>query len=327
MSRKLKRVAIIVAAFLLIVGSLPFMGLTAKADTTATGKYGNDKMVLGVLKNTASIPAIMGDASGDFNKNNASVEVKIYNSNNELNTAIKNGEVNGAVTDLVSYASLVNTKANKNWKMVGSLPGYSGLVANKKYKSVKSLKGKTVAIDKKDASKQYLVNILKKNKIKYSTGIKVKQIDSENDRVAALKNNEVDAAVLNDPAISNAKGNGAKILNRQKTSVAHSNIFIVNNSFAKKNASSMGIIVYVMNKGIKTLNYSTTYGAAGNALRKMDYNDKGAKYLTDMEIDFPKIHKVKKSEFNSAFKYAKSHKLYKGKVNYKAHTLKVKGVK
>jgi hypothetical protein len=66
---------------------------------------------------------------------------------------------------------------------------------------------------------------------------------------------------------------------------------------------------------------------AGTALNKMNYDQEGAKVLTKLELTFKKVHKVKKSDFKKAFKYAKSHKLYKGKVSYKAHTLKVKNVK
>ena len=195
MSRKLRKIGIIIATVLLILGTLPIMGLgTAKAADTA----GNEKITIGVLKNTASLPALMADAAGDFTHQNISVETKTFDSNEQLDAAIKDGTVNAAVTNLVSYAGLVSKKANADWKVAGALPGYSGLVANKKYKSIKRLKGKTIAIDKKDASKQYLLDVLKKNKMKYSS-IKVKEVASMQDRVDALKAGSIDAAVLEDP--------------------------------------------------------------------------------------------------------------------------------
>jgi NitT/TauT family transport system substrate-binding protein len=69
------------------------------------------------------------------------------------------------------------------------------------------------------------------------------------------------------------------------------------------------------------------YGSAQAALRDFGISDKGAKYITDMNITFKKIHKVKKSNFKKAFKYAKSQKLFKGKISYNKYTLKVKDVK
>lgn len=322
MVNKLKKFGIIFATFLMVLGTMSFVGVNnVKAADTETG---TDTVTIGTLKNTASLPAIMGGVNGTFNHNNVSVDVKTYGSNNELKEAIANGSVNAAVTNLVTYASLV--KDNSSWKIAGTLPGYYGLVSNKKYKKVKKLKGKTIALDKKDSSKQYLKSVLKKNKIKYSK-VTIKQIDSDTDRVAALKSGEVDAAVLEDPSISNAKGNGGKILNRQKTSADNGNVFIINNDFAKKNASSTKALIYTMDQGIKLINKSGGYGMAGSALRQMDYNEKGAKYLTEMDIKFKKIHKVKKSDFKKAFKYAKSQKLFKGKISYNKYNLKIKGVK
>lgn len=325
MSRNLKKMGIVLATILLLLGTLPLIGLSnVKADTNQTGKYGNDKVVIGTLKNTAAMPAVMASTSGDFSKNNVTAEVKTFDSNNELNEAIKNGTVNVAATNLVSYASLV--KSNPSWKIAGTLPGYYALVANKKIKSAKSLKGKTVAIDKKDSSKQYIKNLLKKNKMKYSS-IKVKQVDADSTRVDSLKSGEVDAAVLEDPAINNAKANGDKIINREKISGDNGNILIVNNDYAKKNAASTQILVSVMNTEIKNINKIDSYVPASSALREFKVTGKAAESITKMDVSFKKIHKVKKSDFNKAFKYAKSQKLYNGKINYKKSVLKVKGIK
>lgn len=323
MSRSLKKIAIVVAAFLLVLGSLPFLGLT-NAKAADSSMVNKDKITIGTLKNTAAIPATMAKDNSEFNRNNVDADTKAYDSNTELNEDIKNGEVNFATTDLVNYAALV--KANPSWKIIGTLPGYYGLVANKSIKSVKSLKGKTIAIDKKDSTKQYLNSLLKKNKMKFSS-VKIKQIDSDSARVDALKSGEINAAVVSDPSISNAKGNGAKILNRQKINADNGQVLIANTKVTKKNTAATQIIVSTMDTEIKNMDKMAGYGVAGAALRDFGINDKGAKDITKLDVNFKKIHKVKKSDFNKAFKYAKSQKLYKGKISYKANTLKVKGVK
>lgn len=320
MSRKLKRIAIVIATVLLIVGVIPITSLTVRAAENTVG----DKVTIGTIKNTAAMPAVMAKEAADFSRNNADVDVKSYDSNKELNDAIANGEVNFAATDLVSFASIA--KKNSSWKIVGTLPGYYGLVANKKYKKIKNLKGKTIAIDKESSSKQYLKKILKKNKVKYSS-VKIKQIDADSTRVDSLKSGDIDAAILEDPSISNAKGNGAKVLNRQKTGKDNGQVLIADKNFTRKNASTTKIVVNVLNSEIKNINKVMGYGAAQAALRDFGINDKGAKYITDMEIKFKKVHKVKKSDFKKAFKFAKSQKNFKGKISYKKYTLKVKGVK
>jgi hypothetical protein len=62
MSRKLRKIGIIIATVLLILGTLPFVSLTAKAADSDDAS----KITIGTVKNTAAIPALMADATGDF---------------------------------------------------------------------------------------------------------------------------------------------------------------------------------------------------------------------------------------------------------------------
>lgn len=323
MSRLIKRIRVVLVAILSLFALIPYFSMDVKAEDTVS--TATNKITIGTVKNTAAMPAVMAKVNAEFTKGNVNVDVKSFDSNSELNDAISQGTVNVATTNLVSYASITNK--NKSWKIAGTLPGYSALVANKKYKSVKSLKGKTIAVDKKDNSKQYLKSLLKKNKIELSK-VKLVQIDSENDRVDSLKSEKIDAAVLEDPAISNARANGNKVLNHQNYNKNNGNVVIVNNDFAKKNASAIQIVMGVMNNQIKKINNMGNYTMANDALRAFNTSSDATSYMnTKMDLTFKKIHKVKKSDFNKAFKYAKSQKIYKGKINYKSHVLKVRGVK
>jgi ABC-type nitrate/sulfonate/bicarbonate transport systems, periplasmic components len=321
MSRSLKKIALVFATLLLVLGSLPFLNLTT---AKAADEVGNDKITIGTLKNTAAMPAVVANTTNGFSLNNVNVDVKSFDTNKELNDAITQGTVNVAVTDLVSYASLV--KKNPKWQIAGTMPGYSALVANKKYKSIKSLKNKTIALDKTDSSKMYLKAVLKKNKMKLSN-VKIKQVDSDDDRVNALKSGSVDAAILDDPAISNAKSNGNKILNKQKSSKDNGSILIVNKDYSKTNVSSTQILVSTMNDQIRRFNKIGNYSMWNDALREFTVTNKAVNSLNSADMKIKKIHKVKKSDYKKAFKYAKSQKLYKGKISMKGHVLKVKDVK
>jgi len=319
MSRLVKRVCLFITIAMLIMGSLSFFGVKTKADTV-----GADKITIGVIKNTSAIPLIMAKQSHDYTRNNINVEVKIFDSNKELNDAINQGTVNMAVSNLVSYASISNK--NSEWKIAGTMPGYYGLVANKKYKNIKNLKGKTIAIDKADMSKAYLSGLLKKNKIKISS-VKLSQFDSESDRVNAIKEGKVDAAILEDTSLSEAKANGNKCLNKEKTNKDNGNILIISNKFAKKNASSTRTLVDVINGQIKTINEAGTYVIANNAFRELQVSDKAVGKLNNVDVKFIKMHKVKKTCFNRYFKYAKHQKIYNGKFSYNQSNIKIKNVK
>ncbi|AYE39056.1 hypothetical protein D1B17_10615 [Companilactobacillus zhachilii] len=322
MTHKLRKLCLLFLSLVLVLGTVLSLNIS-NVKAADQSNNGNAKLVIGTLKNTSAMPLIMADSSGAFSKNNITAEVKVYNSNKELNQAVKDGSINFATTDLVNYAAV--SKSNKDWKVMGTLPGYHGLVANKKYSKVKNLKGKTIAIDKKDSSKQYLKAVLKKNKLKYSS-IKVKQIDAASERVSALNDKKIAAAVVEDPYISQAKGTGNKILNCQKMNADNGNVMITNKKFANSNTSSTNILVDVVNDEISKIN-KMGYAAATPALQKFEITDeKSAKYITDLDVSFKKMHRVKKSDFNKAFKYAKAQKLYKGKISYKKSFLKVKEI-
>lgn len=303
-----------------MLSSFSFVGVkSVQAADTDQVQY-----TVGTTKNISSAIAAMGKNRNAYTNNNLNADVKAYDSTKELNSAISDGTVNAAVTDLVNYAAI--SKQHSNWKIAGTMPGYYGLVANKKYKSVKKLKGKTIAVDKADYSKYYLKNVLKKSKIKLSS-VKLKQIDSEKDRVSALKSGDVDAAVLQDPSISEAKVNGDKVLKRDKTKTDNGNVLIVNNDYAKKNESNTNILVNVIKQEIKSINKTGGYMTANNSFSDYGVSGKAVQKLNDTSVKFKTVHKVKKSDFNKAFKYAKQQKLYKGKISYKKANMKIRQVK
>ncbi|HIY91485.1 ABC transporter substrate-binding protein [Companilactobacillus sp. HBUAS56275] len=318
--KSLKKISIFLVACLLMLSSFSFVGVkSVQAADTDQVQY-----TVGTTKNISSAIAAMGKNRNAYTNNNLNADVKAYDSTKELNSAISDGTVNAAVTDLVNYAAI--SKQHSNWKIAGTMPGYYGLVANKKYKSVKKLKGKTIAVDKADYSKYYLKNVLKKSKLKLSS-VKLKQIDSEKDRVSALKSGDVDAAVLQDPSISEAKVNGDKVLKRDKTKTDNGNVLIVNNDYAKKNESNTNILVNVIKQEIKSINKTGGYMTANNSFSDYGVSGKAVQKLNDTSVKFKTVHKVKKSDFNKAFKYAKQQKLYKGKISYKKANMKIRQVK
>jgi ABC-type nitrate/sulfonate/bicarbonate transport systems, periplasmic components len=318
--KSLKKISIFLVACLLVLSSFSFVGIkNVQAADTDQAQY-----TIGTTKNIPSAVAEMGKDLNSYTNNNLNVDMKAYDSTKELNSAIADGTVNAAVTDLVNYAAI--SKKHSNWKIAGTMPGYYGLVANKKYKNVKKLKGKTVAVDKTDYSMFYLKKALKKSRLKLSS-VKLKQVDSEADRVSALKSGSVDAAVLQDPSMTEAKVNGAKVLSKDKISADNGNVLIVNNDYAKKNISNTNILCNVIKQEVKKINKSNMYIMLNKTFTSYGTSDKAVAKLNNLDVKFKTIHKVKKSDFKKAFKYAKQQKLYNGKINYKKANMKLRQVK
>ncbi len=307
----------------MLVVSIGILALAGTSEVKAADA-GTDKIIVGSTKSVSSLPLYAAEQSKLYTKNGIDVELKLYDTNAELNQAIANNEINVAVTDLVNYSSFAK---GSNWKIGSTMPGYNGLVANKKYKSIKSLKGKKIAVDKKDISGYYLKNLLKKkNKMKLSD-VKIKQVDSESTRVSDLKDKKVAAAILSDPSISNAKANGAKVLNKQSYKKDNGNILVFSKDFLSKNVASTNSLYSVIKETIRDIN-KQGYVAYDMVLSKYGVSDKAVGILNNMDsLSMKKPHKVKSSDFKKTFKYAKSKKMYKGKISLKKFSYSIKQVK
>ncbi|MQS53639.1 transporter substrate-binding domain-containing protein [Lactobacillus salsicarnum] len=312
MTRVMKKLGLIFATLLLLVSSVPLLNQHSAqaADTTANT---DSTIKVGTTQSISSLPFYFAQDKKYYDAHSVKVELQQFKTASELNDAIKAGKVNVAVTDLVNFTTIA--KNNKSWKVAGTATGYSALVANKKFKNVKSLKGKTIAIDKKDGSKYYLKNLLSKNDMKMSD-VNVKNVANLTTRVSNLKSKKVDAAVLSDPAISNAKQNGAKVLNKQKANNKNGDIIAVSNDLTTSKVSDVNNLINSYNDAAKDLTKSG-FVPADVLLLQLGATRKSAAKMNDLDVKFASSKKVKKADFDKAVKYAKSQKLISNTMKYK----------
>ncbi|APX71916.1 ABC transporter substrate-binding protein [Companilactobacillus allii] len=322
MSRLIKKMSIVLVGLLILLG-LSLKSNISNVKATEDNSADNTKLVIGSTKTVSALPLYIAAQYRYFSQNDISVEMKTYDSTKDLNNAIGNGEVNLAVTDLVNYASLL--KQQNDWKIGSTMPGYYGLVANKSIHNIKDIKGKKIAVNKNDGSKYYITKLLKKNHIKISK-VKFVQIDSEKKRVSQLKSKKIDAAVLSDPSLSNAKTAGNKILNKGKLSNDNGNILIMSNDVSSKNVTDVNNLYHSIFSATKDFN-KNQYPIATNTLIDFGATKKAREYLFGLDVTMKKSHKVKKTDFKKAFSYAKKQKLYNGKINYKKYQLSIKNIK
>lgn len=326
MKQVLKRVALIFATIILMVSSLSMINLkTVKAaDDDKSNMNTTSTIKIGLTKSVASLPELISQENNAYTRDKLDIQLKVYDSTKELNKAINSGEVNGAVTDLVNYSAIL--KKNKSWKITSTAPGYLGLASNKKYKTIKSLKNKTIAVDKKDGTKYYLSQLLKKNGMKMSD-VKLKQVDKEDERVSELKDKKVDAAILSDPSISTAQRNGSKILKQQATDANNGNVVVFSNKVLSKNGSAMNMFYNNYIDSIKYFNKGG-YATVNPILFQLGAPKKTAVEMNQIDVTFKKPARVNKSDFNQAMSYAKQQKINTKSVDFnKAQSNKIDRVK
>jgi hypothetical protein len=116
-------------------------------------------------------------------------------------------------------------------------------------------------------------------------------------------------------------------LKRDKTKTNNGNVLIVDGNYAQKNISNTNILCNVIKQEIGKINKSNMYIMINKSFSSYGVSDKAIIKLNNENVTFKKMHKVKKSDFNKAFKYAKQQKLYKGKISYKKANMKIRQVK
>ncbi|MCH4010082.1 ABC transporter substrate-binding protein [Companilactobacillus sp.] len=318
MTRVIKKLGLIFAALLLVVSSLPL--LNAQSVKAADSTDQSDATIkIGTTQSLASLPFYVAQEKQFYQEHNITVELQQFKSAGALNDAIKAGSVNAAVTDLVNFTTIA--KNNKSWKVTGTLTGYNGLVANKKDKNIKSLKGKTIALDKKDGSKLYLKNLLKKNNMKLSD-VKIKNIAEQGKRTSSLKSKKVDAAVVADPFISNAKKSGAKVLNKQKASNTNGDVIAINNDYASKHVTDVNNLFNSYQDATKNLN-KQGLTPSDSLLVQLGATRNAAADMNSLDITFKKARRVTVANFDKAVNYSKAQKLIKSRQQLSEVQLKV----
>lgn len=319
MRRVMKKLGLIFAALLLIVSSLPLLSMqdVKAADSTDT------TIKIGTTQSVASLPFYVAQDKKYFQAHNVTVELQQFKTPAELNDAIKAGTVNGAVTDLVNFTQIA--KKNKSWKVAGTLTGYNGLVANKKFKNVKKLKGKKIAVNKQDGSKYYLQQLLKKNNMKLKD-VKIKNVEQQSTRVKQLKSKKVDAAVVADPFITNAKKNGAKVINKQKANAKNGDVIAFSSDIYSKRVTDLNNIFNSYDDAAKELT-KNGLTPADLLLLQIGATRKSAAAMNEMEIKFGNSKRVKSSDFDKAAIYAKKQKLIKTRPSLNSVMVKVDKVK
>lgn len=319
MRRVIKKLGLIFAALLLVVSSLPLLNTqnVKAADST------DNTIKIGTTQSLASLPFYVAQDKKYFQDHNVTVELQQFKTPGELNDAIKAGTVDAAVTDLVNFTQIA--KKNKSWKVAGTLTGYNGLVANKKFKNVKSLKGKKTAVNKQDGTKYYLQKLLKKNNMKLSD-VKIKNVDQQASRVKQLKSKKVDAAVVADPFISNAKKNGAKIINKQKANAKNGDVIAFSSAIYQKRVTDLNNIFNSYDDAAKELT-KNGLTPADLLLLQIGATRKSATLMNEFDIKFGNSKRVKSKDFDKAAIYAKKQKLIKTRPSLSSVMVKVDKVK
>ncbi len=174
-------------------------------------RISSDTLRVALLPTVDCLPFFYAKQAGIYDTLGLPLKIVLYDSNLDGDTALLNGSVDGGMTDYVRLGFLRDKgllvsaimSGDSRWAIVGS--------GSLRMKKVENLKGRTV-VGERFSLADFLINdALVKGRVAQED-ILSPQINSLYLRTLMLNNNQIDAALLPEPFIAQAKENGHRVL-------------------------------------------------------------------------------------------------------------------
>ena len=191
----------------LILALIPTFGISGCSSAKVA-----QSLSIGVLPDVDSIPVIIAQQKGYFEKEGLDIKIEKFKSAPDRDSALQAGNIDGAISDILAAAFA--SDGGFEVKITSMTNGSYKLLAGKHMgeASVFDLKGKSMAISKNTIIEYSTDKMLAENSMKPDDVNKtvIPQIPV---RLEMLNNGKIDAATLPEPLASLAVKSGAKILN------------------------------------------------------------------------------------------------------------------
>ncbi len=227
--------------------------LTAGCGGQQSEKKEAQKLTIGLMPDTDSIPFLIAEEKGYFKEEGLNIELQQYKSAMDRDSAIQSGNLDGAVSDLlaVSFAKdggfdiRAVSYTDGNYCLIGSADGRT--------ETVQQLQGKDVAVSKNTIIEYVTDQILLGEKMSEDSINKViiPQIPT---RLEMLQNGKLTAATLPEPMASIAAANGCKYLLSSEDLGINPGVIVFVSSAVKDKTPEIQAMFRAYNKAVNYLN-------------------------------------------------------------------------
>jgi NitT/TauT family transport system substrate-binding protein len=242
----MKKKLLLITAFLLILSSC---------------KQESGKIRLGILPVIDTLPLIVADSEGLFKAEGIDVELVVFNSALEKESALTSGGLDGSFGDLItsllqikndtgSKLVIESSHTSKNNRMFALLSSPDSGID-----SLDKIGNREVAISMGSIIEFFLDRILVSKGIDPSK-IKRVEVKAIPIRMQMLMSNSLNLALIPEPLASKAVKDGAKILADDTDMDTTATVIIFRESFLSKNSDSMKKFFAAYNKSVESINSS-----------------------------------------------------------------------
>lgn len=298
----------IILVVLMIIGVLTFSAWDK-------GEVHQRTITIGVLPDVDSIPFIMAENQGYFEKAGVKVKLEQFKSAKDRDSALQSGKLDGAIADILTV--LFDKAGGFDVKITSKTDGVYKLLAGKNsgIKTLSDLKGKDIAISKNTLIEYATDEMLASVKLG-DKDINKEIIPQIPLRLEMLQNGKVDGATLPEPLASVAIKNGAKQIYSTKELALRPGIIMFTGKVLKDNPGEIKAIYKAYNEATDYLNKEPIAKYVDVLVKKAGFPE-AIKNSIKLPI-YTKASMVEAKDFNSVLNWMVSKKLLKTKYELKA---------
>lgn len=207
---KFKKI-IAIGAALMVMGSMVACGAKKEESKNDT------KLRFGVMGSIDAVPLVIAQEKGFFKEEGIDLDLQIFKAAKDRDAALQANELDGVLCDDVAISIYQNSGIDM--KITGATNGYFTMVSGKDsgVKSIEDLKGKKVGISERTMM-DYLADYIVTSKGMSTKDIEKVGIPAMPARLEALRNKQIDAAILpapfNDTAVKDGGTEIVKLYNK-----------------------------------------------------------------------------------------------------------------
>lgn len=245
----------IIATLLMIMSTFTFASCNKSSETgpSNTDSVAKKTISIGVLPDTDSVPFVIGDKNGYFQKEGVQVKIEHFSSAKDRDSAFQSGKLDGVITDVLAVAFAV--EGGFDVKITSKTDGNYKLLASKSsgIKTLGDIKNKSIAISKNTLIEYATDKLIEAGNYKESD-IRKEIVPQIPVRLEMLQNGKVDAATLPEPMATLAVKNGAVVIDSTDKHGINPGVLAFTAKAIKENPNEIKSVYKAYNEAVEYIN-------------------------------------------------------------------------
>lgn len=241
----MKRVILLISLLIVFV-------LSGCVNTEET-QEGAEVFRIGILPDDSSIPLVIADDQGFFEEEGIEVELMLFRSAVDRDSALQANELDGVSTDVLSLGLFKESDIPAY--AISQTDGTYHLLVNPNsgVTEIEGLRGKSIGLSLNTLMEYLLDTAMRHNNIDASDVNKV-SIPSMPARLEMLNNGQIDGATLPEPLASGAVANGSELLMSNNEFDTYPGILMVSKKYLDNNTDVFKSFSNAYNKAVEYIN-------------------------------------------------------------------------